>query len=57
MDAARGPSPSLGAAHRPTHDTLSQPGKQLGQSRQRSRPPAALVVGNTAGSLAGGGFA
>jgi hypothetical protein len=57
MDAARGPHPSLGANRQPTHDTLGHPGKQLGQSCQRSSLPAALVPGNTAGSLAGGGFA
>jgi hypothetical protein len=57
MDAARGPRPILGAARQPTHDTLEQPGKQLGQSRQRSPLPAALVDSNTAGNLACGGFA
>jgi hypothetical protein len=36
MDAARGPLPSLGASHWPTHDTLGEPGEQLRQPPQGS---------------------
>ncbi len=57
MDAARGPLASLGATPSPTHDTLGEPGKQLGQSPQRSLRPAALVESDAAGNLASGGFA
>jgi hypothetical protein len=57
MDAARGPRASLGAGPRSTHDTLGQPGEQLGRPRYRPPLPAALVASNTGGNLACGGFA
>ncbi len=57
MDAARGPSPSLGATHSAPHDTQGEPGEHLGRPPQQRQLPAALVGSDTAGNLASGGFA